>query len=79
MHRRVASASLTNGERPQTQQWRTLAAPGPAPGDVIVERPEGLAGGRFAWPPWAIALVGSLVVLTALVYYLLRVRSGKRR
>jgi hypothetical protein len=57
---------------------RTLAAPGPAPSDVIVERPEGLARGRVAWPPWAIAIVGAGVVLMALVYYLLRLRSGKR-
>ena len=56
----------------------TFAALGPAPGDVIVERPDGLARGRFAWPPWAIALLGAGVVLGALVYYLLRLR-GRRR
>ncbi|HVJ17915.1 MAG TPA: hypothetical protein VM686_20990 [Polyangiaceae bacterium] len=56
-----------------------LTALGPAPNDVIVERPEGLARGRFAWPPWAIAAVGVGVVLMALVYYLVRLRGGHRR
>lgn len=56
------------------------AAQGPAAGDVIVERPSsGLARGKYAWPPWAIALLGAGVVLTTLVYFLLKLRSGRRR
>ena len=66
-----------------TGRWRArlgaIAALGPAPTDVIVERPEGLARGRFAWPPWAIAAVGATVVLLALVYFLVRLRGGRRR
>jgi hypothetical protein len=47
-------------------------------GDVIVERPDGLARGRIAWPPWAIAIAGASVVLMVLAYYLFRLR-GRRR
>jgi hypothetical protein len=45
---------------------------------MIVERPNGLARGRVAWPPWAIALLGAGVVLMTLVYYLLRLRNKRR-
>ncbi len=54
-------------------------APGPAHDGVIVERPgPGLARGNYAWPPWGIALLGSFVLLVALLYFLLRMRRKRR-
>ncbi len=55
-------------------------APGPGYGSVIIERPgPGLARGKYAWPAWGIALTGSLVVVLALLYVLVRLRRQRSR
>jgi hypothetical protein len=53
-------------------------ADAPAPSGFVVERPPpGLARGRYAASEWSIAILGAALVLSALLYFYVRLR--KRR
>jgi hypothetical protein len=41
--------------------------------------PEGLARGRWDAPPWAIGVLGALVILGALAWLVLRARRAAKR
>jgi hypothetical protein len=49
-----------------------------APGGFVVERPPpGLARGRYAASPWAIAALGAALIVCTLVYLVLRFRKPR--
>lgn len=53
-------------------------ADAPTPSGFVVERPPpGLARGRYPASAWSIAVLGAALVLTALLYFV--VRQRKRR
>jgi hypothetical protein len=53
-------------------------ADAPAPSGFVLERPPpGLARGRYAASEWSIAVLGAALVLSTVIYFLLRLR--KRR
>jgi hypothetical protein len=46
---------------------------------IVVERPPpGLARGYYAWPAWAVLLIGAIAVLTGLGYLAWRLRRRSR-
>jgi hypothetical protein len=53
--------------------------PGSEPRVVVERPPPGLERGLVAWPVWAVATAGSLVVALGLVYLLWRLRRALRR
>jgi len=46
---------------------------------VIEVRPQGLAGGKYAWPAWAIGVAGFALVLLALAVWITRVRHSRKQ
>jgi hypothetical protein len=60
---------------------RTASPPSREDGMVVVKvdrPPPGLARGKYAWPPAAIASLGGIVVLVAATWMLWRWRRAKR-
>lgn len=49
-----------------------------SPHAVIERPPPGLARGRYAWPAWAVLLVGVLAVFGGLGYLVWRLRGRGR-
>lgn len=47
---------------------------------IVVERPPpGLARGKYSWPAWGIGVLGSGIVIVALVYFIWLARRRRAR
>lgn len=77
--RSLAAATLPLGLVGATQVPGAAGASERREPQVIEVRPDGLAGGKYAWPAWAIGVVGFALVAVALAVWLIRVRDSRKQ